>query len=76
MPDQERSRVIQAALQGADLDAVVCALPAYVLLTAGGAEVLTPFQANTTMLLSSQTPAPLLDLVANDNNLGLVVIGS
>jgi hypothetical protein len=32
-------------------------------------------KANTTMLLSSQMPAPLLDLVANDNNLGLVVIG-
>jgi hypothetical protein len=32
-------------------------------------------KANTTMLLISQMPAPLLDLVANDNNLGLVVIG-
>jgi len=30
---------------------------------------------NMSLLLSSQMPAPLLDLVANDNNLGLVVIG-
>jgi hypothetical protein len=32
-------------------------------------------KANTTLLLSSQMPAPLLDLVANDNNLGLIVMG-
>lgn len=35
MPDLERRRLIQAALAGEKLDAVVCALPAYVLMISG-----------------------------------------
>jgi Xaa-Pro aminopeptidase len=35
LPDQERGRIIQAALKGEELDAAVCALPAYVLMLSG-----------------------------------------